>query len=545
MFNTLNIINFGNIFPLLGLIALPIIFFIIRFYPPVPKEKEYSSFFLLKDIVRKNSSKAKFPLWLLIFRLLLCLLVILFFSDPYLTTAKQTGNYKNYTIIADNGWSISNNWQNYKNIIKEISIEAENKKKEIHFYFSSSENILEPTIFKSHNEVLEFIEKNPPLVQQTNRKNVIKVLKKNNYFNSSKVFFIFSNFDSRSIESQTKILKLIKENNSSAEIINPIKKITFLEKVNINKENLELIIKRKGIYINNDFVIQIIGNNGEILFKKKYTYNSNIDEYKIIETFPVEIINQFFKIKILNENHAGAYFYLDDYTKRVSIGIVAEDETFLEKPLLSPIYYLKKSLNQNNSTYIASVKKILDKKKSVIFLPSNNRLLKADENRLKKWVEEGGVLVRFSDKNIIKQKDLYFDEKNYFQSLRNIAKDFSIQSKLSISPFKKNTLLSSLNIPKDLTFEKQLILDNYGSDIIVLASLEDKSPLITMKHVGYGKVILFHVTSNNEWSNLPLSSLFRDIISKLLLIPKVEKNQYSEEMIIKSKINSFGELTNP
>ncbi len=491
MFNTLNIINFGNIFPLLGLITLPIIFFIIRFYPPVPKEKEYSSFFLLKDIVRKNSSKAKFPLWLLIFRLLLCLLVILFFSDPYLTTAKQTGNYKNYTIIADNGWSISNNWQNYKNIIKEISIEAENKKKEIHFYFSSSENILEPTIFKSHNEVLEFIEKNPPLVQQTNRKNVIKVLKKNNYFNSSKVFFIFSNFDSRSIESQTKILKLIKENNSSAEIINPIKKITFLEKVNINKENLELIIKRKGIYINNDFVIQIIGNNREILFKKKYTYNSNIDENKIIETFPVEIINQFFKIKILNENHAGAYFYLDDYTKRVSIGIVAEDETFLEKPLLSPIYYLKKSLNQNNSTYIASVKKILDKKKSVIFLPSNNRLLKADENRLKKWVEEGGVLVRFSDKNIIKQKNLYFDEKNYFQSLRNIAKDFSIQSKLSISPFKKNTLLSSLNIPKDLTFEKQLILDNYESDLIVLASLEDQSPLITMKYVGYGKVILF------------------------------------------------------
>ena len=251
------------------MITLPIIFFIIRFYPPVPKEKEYSSFFLLKDIVRKNSSKAKFPLWLLIFRLLLCFLVILFFSDPYLTTGKQTANYKNYTIIADNGWSISNNWKNYKNIIKEISIEAENKKKEIHFYFSSSENIIEPNIFKSHNEVLEFIKKNPPLVQQTNRENAIKVLKKNNYFNSSKVFFIFSNFDSRSIEAQTQILKLIKENNPSIEIINPVKKITFLEKVNINKENLELIIKRKGIYINNDFVIEIFGNNGEILFKKK------------------------------------------------------------------------------------------------------------------------------------------------------------------------------------------------------------------------------------------------------------------------------------
>ena len=45
-----------------------------------------------------------------------------------------------------------------------------------------------------------------------------------------------------------------------------------------------------------------------------------------------------------------------------------------------------------------------------------------------------------------------------------------------------------------------------------------------MKYVGEGKVILFHVTSNNEWSNLPLSSLFEDLISKLLLISRAEED---------------------
>ena len=57
----------------------------------------------------------------------------------------------------------------------------------------------------------------------------------------------------------------------------------------------------------------------------------------------------------------------------------------------------------------------------------------------------------------------------------------------------------------------------------ILASLNDQSPLITMKNVKKGKVILFHVTSNNEWSNLPMSSFFKDLLTKLLLIPKTKK----------------------
>ena len=39
------------------------------------------------------------------------------------------------------GWSISNNWQNYKSIIKEISLEAEKNNKDIHFYYSSSKTL--------------------------------------------------------------------------------------------------------------------------------------------------------------------------------------------------------------------------------------------------------------------------------------------------------------------------------------------------------------------------------------------------------------------
>ena len=538
-------INFANIPALIGLISLPIIFYIIRFYPPTPKQKDFSSLFLLKDIISKSSSKSKFPIWLLIFRLLICMLIILFFSDPFISNSKKNTEVKNYIIIADNSWSIANNWQNFKQILNKISLEAESNGKEVHIYLTSFSEKFEPTILNSNNAVLEFINNNPPLPQQTERKSINEILLKNNYFKSSKVFFIFSNLDSISKKAQTKTLEIIKENNPAIEIINPIKKITFIDNVVFNNETLEINIKRKGIYNNNSLILKISGNQSEILFKKEYFFKKDINEIQIKETFPLETINQFFKISILNENHAGSSFYLDDIRKNLSIGIVAETDSLDEKPLLSPTYYLKKSLNKSHKILVSPTKDLLKDNKSLIFLPSNSKLTKNDYKNLKEWVSNGGVLIRFADNKIVAQKDLYFDEKIYYQTLRKMATEFSLRNTLSINTFKKNTLFDNLSIPDDLIFKKQLLTERFDSDILVLASLQDQSPLITMKEVDKGKVILFHVTSNNEWSNLPLSGLFQDIINRLLLITKVRKNKNSEVMILKSKVNSFGELTNP
>ena len=424
-------INFANIPALIGLISLPIIFYIIRFYPPIPKQKNFSSLFLLKDIISKNTSKSRFPIWLLIFRLLICMLIILFFSDPFISKSKKKTYIKNYVIIADNSWSIANNWQNYKQIINKISLEAESNGKEVHIYLTSFAEKFEPTILNSNNAVLEFINKNPPLPQQTQRKFINEILLKNNYFKSSKVFFIFSSLDSISKKAQTKTLEIIKENNPAIEIINPIKKITFIDNVIFNNETIEINIKRKGIYNNKSLILNISGNQSETFFKKEYFFKENINEIKIKETFPLETINQFFKISILNENHAGSSFYLGDIRKNLSIGIVAETDLSDEKPLLSPTYYLKKSLNESHKISVSPTKDLLKNKKSLIFLPSNSNLTKNDYKTLKEWVKSGGVLVRFADNRIVTQKDLYFDEKIYFQTLRKMATEFYMQNTLS------------------------------------------------------------------------------------------------------------------
>ena len=49
----------------------------------------------------------------------------------------------------------------------------------------------------------------------------------------------------------------------------------------------------------------------------------------------------------------------------------------------------------------------------------------------------------------------------------------------------------------------------------VIAQLSDGTPLVTRKRIGAGQVVLFHVTANAEWSSLPLSGLFVQMLERL------------------------------
>ena len=50
----------------------------------------------------------------------------------------------------------------------------------------------------------------------------------------------------------------------------------------------------------------------------------------------------------------------------------------------------------------------------------------------------------------------------------------------------------------------------------VWASLADGTPLVTAKKDGKGLIVLFHVTANADWSNLPVTGLFVDMLRRML-----------------------------
>lgn len=81
-----------------------------------------------------------------------------------------------------------------------------------------------------------------------------------------------------------------------------------------------------------------------------------------------------------------------------------------------------------------------------------------------------------------------------------------------------------------------------------IAALNDGTPLVTRKPLGDGQIVLFHVTANAEWSNLPLSGLFVQMLERLAVSTLPARPKASDlagtTWVPTETLNAFGELQN-
>ncbi len=77
--------------------------------------------------------------------------------------------------------------------------------------------------------------------------------------------------------------------------------------------------------------------------------------------------------------------------------------------------------------------------------------------------------------------------------------------------------------PAEVVVNRQVLADpaGLGPDVKVWARLKDGTPLVTAGKRGDGQLVFFHVTANSEWSNLPLSGLFVEMLRRVASLGKL------------------------
>ena len=109
---------------------------------------------------------------------------------------------------------------------------------------------------------------------------------------------------------------MYKEYLSDSYIIDPSNNIIILQSVKTLKNKLKINTKRFGDKtLKYDFILKVTSHTNEVIFKNSYFFNTNENKIENIE-LPREIINQIKKIEIIEEKHAGATFYFDDFLEK-------------------------------------------------------------------------------------------------------------------------------------------------------------------------------------------------------------------------------------
>ena len=99
---------------------------------------------------------------------------------------------------------------------------------------------------------------------------------------------------------------------------------------------------------------------------------------------------------------------------------------------------------------------------------------------------------------------------------RSVGGTLSWGEPKTLRPFAVDSPFYGLDVPEDVSVTSQVVAQPDPTLAErAIAALADGTPLVTRKPLGQGQVVLFHVTANAEWSSLPISGLFVQMLERL------------------------------
>ena len=96
---------------LIGLVSLPVLWWLLRVMPPRPRRIEFPPTRLLFDIAPREETPSRTPWWLTALRLLAAALVIFAAAGPiWNPQTSAAGSKAPLIIMFDDGWSAASHW---------------------------------------------------------------------------------------------------------------------------------------------------------------------------------------------------------------------------------------------------------------------------------------------------------------------------------------------------------------------------------------------------------------------------------------------------
>lgn len=238
---------------------------------------------------------------------------------------------------------------------------------------------------------------------------------------------------------------------------------------------------------------------------------------------PPELRNRITRFDIEGLRSAGAVSLADDSLKRRKVAIFGGRDDREGLQLLSPTHYLRQALSPSVDLLQGGLADILAAAPDVVILADVARLAPAERQGLQDWVAKGGLLVRFAGPMMAAADPAQMAEDSLMpvrlrQGGHATGGAMSWGEAKTLAPFPEGSPFHGLAIPAEVTVRQQ-VLAQPDADLSdrTIALLTDGTPLVTRRVLGQGQVVLFHVTANAEWSSLPLSGLFLQMLERLAI----------------------------
>ncbi len=503
---------------LLGLLSLPVLWWLLRLVPPRPRVVSFPPTRLLFDIAPKEETPSRTPWWLILLRLLLAALVIFAAAGPLWNPPVATGA-KNapLLILVDDGWAAAAAWDVRLRTADELMARAEADSRGVALLpLSETARDISLQVAGALRVQAKQLKPKPYSVDRVEALPVIDRFLKTTP--EAEIVWLSDGVDMGKGTGFIDGLKQIAGSRPMTVVSGGTTIPHALAAADNAAGALTVKVLRAQTGVAENGLIHAIDLKGLPLGDAPFAFGAGDREAEARITLPVEIRNDVARLEIAGERSAGAVQLLDNRWRRRTIGVVSGSAADRSQPLLGASYYLSRALNPFADVRLAesvapaeAIGRFLDQRLPMLVLADVGNVAEA-RGRLDTWIENGGVLVRFAGPHLAAGSDDLVPVR-LRRGGRILGGALSWEKPQQLAAFSRDGPFASTAVPNDVTVTRQVLAEPDATlPDRTWATLADGTPLVTAQKRGKGLIVLFHVTADTRWSDLPLSGAFVDML---------------------------------
>jgi Domain of unknown function (DUF4159)/Aerotolerance regulator N-terminal len=509
-------------FPLVlaALACLPLLYLLLRITPPRPALVPFPPLRLILGLRPRDETALRTPWWLLLLRLAIAACLILAMAGPVLNPlpglAARTGPL---LIVLDDGWPPAPRWdRRVAAATSRIAAAERNAQPVALVAVSDAGREIIPT---DAAKALVRLRALKPLPFIPDRLAVAAAIEKFAAAHPKPVVvWIADGLDHGHAREFSNTLASL---SSDVALVTDEANIWALAGAENQPGRLDVRVIRPAPFGPETGVVRALDRKGLQLGEAPFGFGGATEAQAKFD-MPVELRNEISRLEIAGERSAGAVFLLDENSCRRRIGLVSGEMADVAQPLLAPAYYLRKAVSpfadirEARPSVTDPVQSLLDEHVAVMILADVGMVPGPAHDNLKNFVDNGGILIRFAGTHLAgASEDLV--PVRLRRGGRVLGGAMSWDTPKKLAPFDRQSPFFGLTVPDEVTVTRQVLAEpDPGLPAKTWAQLSDGTPLVTASRQGKGLIILFHVTADTTWSNLPLSGLFVAMLQRIVAL---------------------------
>lgn len=513
---SLGSIGFAAPWILLALVALPVLWFILRAIPPAPIRRLFPGVTLLLGLQDEDHVSDRTPWWLLLLRCLAIGALIIGLARPILNPDTERSAGTGPVLVAmDAGWASGHQWEAQMAAIDAVLIEAARDGRPAAVLKLTDP---QPVTFQSADVWRQQLSGIAPEPWAPPDALDLETVLPDGQFDTVWLS------DGVERPSRGEALRAF-EARGDVRVIESAAQILVLEPASFADGLIQLNAIRSTAEGARSITLAARGTDPggapQILASLPLDFDEGALRAEGELALPAELRARLTQFSIVGNTSTAAVTLPDDRLRRREIALFAgrSDREGLE--LLSPLHYLSKALAPSSDLLDAPFAEVFPANPDVIILADVASLTQPEVEDLTAWAEDGGLLLRFAGpklaaSNVGRDADDPLMPVRLRAGGRTVGGAMSWGEPKALAPFDEDSPFYGLPLSKDVRVVSQVVAQPDPTLANrTIASLSDGTPLVTRKALGAGQVVLIHVSANAEWSGLPLSGLFVQMLERL------------------------------